>query len=218
MLQEHGKGRVYIPDHRDTRHQMLRLLSRETIALKSKFWQVGPARNQGGSSSCVGHGWWHRLTAVPNRIVRPDVTPYTIYNLAQRNDEWAGEDYLGTSVRGGAIACQKLGLIGEYLWSWDVMEIAAWVCWKGPVVIGVDWFEGMEDTDEEGYIKPTGRPLGGHCVAIVGYSMKRRALRILNSWSREWGERGRAWMTLDHSDYLIHKLNGEACTAPELAA
>ncbi|MDO7836549.1 C1 family peptidase [Sphingobium sp. HBC34] len=45
-----------------------------------------------------------------------------------------------------------------------------------------------------------------HAMAIVGYDEDRQALRIMNSWGPEWGDKGYAWI-----DYATFKLlTGEA--------
>jgi len=35
---------------------------------------------------------------------------------------------------------------------------------------------------------------GGHCVVIVGFDDEKNALRIRNSWSEGWADRGYCWM------------------------
>lgn len=36
--------------------------------------------------------------------------------------------------------------------------------------------------------------LGGHAVSIVGYSNKKKAFLIQNSWGESWGQKGKFWM------------------------
>jgi hypothetical protein len=40
----------------------------------------------------------------------------------------------------------------------------------------------------------TGRSLGGHAMALVGYDDSRNAYRIINSWGTGWGDGGYAWI------------------------
>ncbi|AVR97723.1 C1 family peptidase [Pseudoduganella armeniaca] len=42
-----------------------------------------------------------------------------------------------------------------------------------------------------------GCPLGGHCMALIGYSDERAAYRLINSWGSDWGDRGYAWIGYD---------------------
>ena len=39
-----------------------------------------------------------------------------------------------------------------------------------------------------------GNPLGGHALTIVGYDDSKSAFRIVNSWGRNWGDGGFAWV------------------------
>jgi C1A family cysteine protease len=41
---------------------------------------------------------------------------------------------------------------------------------------------------------PGGRVLGGHAVALVGYSEERQAFLLRNSWGEKWGDGGYAWL------------------------
>lgn len=41
---------------------------------------------------------------------------------------------------------------------------------------------------------PSGRVLGGHAVTLCGYSDKRQAFLLRNSWGQKWGENGYAWL------------------------
>ncbi len=50
----------------------------------------------------------------------------------------------------------------------------------------------------------SGRTLGGHAMAIVGYDDSRRAYRIINSWSTRWGDGGYAWIDYDAFARLTH--------------
>lgn len=39
--------------------------------------------------------------------------------------------------------------------------------------------------------------IGSHFVVVVGYDEERKAVEILNSWGRDWGNGGYAWLTYD---------------------
>ena len=36
--------------------------------------------------------------------------------------------------------------------------------------------------------------MGGHAVAIIGFSDSKKAFLIQNSWSEDWGKNGRFWL------------------------
>src|SRR5262245_51800469 len=77
--------------------------------------------DQGTEGACTGFG----LAAVAHfllstRTVRPDrhqVSPWMLYDLARRYDEWPGEDYEGSSARGAMKGWHKHGVCAESLWS-----------------------------------------------------------------------------------------------------
>jgi len=210
-----GLGRVYIPDPRDRAYDM-----REVVKLRaaptSKVWRVGGVLDQGSTPQCVGYAWLQFLLSAPimkrNRTL-PTAT--TIYKAAQKVDEWPGERYDGTSVRAGAKVLQSLGLIKEYVWAKDLDTLKRFVMQRGPVVIGVDWFGGMDRT-RGGYIVPEGASLGGHAILINGWSQSQKAFRMINSWGAEWGEKGKCWLDEADAEYLLFQANGEACSAIEV--
>ncbi|GAA5482468.1 C1 family peptidase [Haloferula sargassicola] len=76
--------------------------------------------DQGQEGACTGFG----LAAVANYLLAtrrdsPDPTPVStrmLYEMAKRNDEWAGEDYEGSSARGAMKGWHKFGVCSEDLW------------------------------------------------------------------------------------------------------
>lgn len=85
----------------------------------------------------------------------------------------------------------------------------------GPVVVGTWWYSGMMNPDKDGLVYPIGNKLGGHAYVLNGVNTNKGLVRIKNSWSRKWGRRGYAWLSIDDLDLLI-KDDGEACLATEL--
>lgn len=65
-----------------------------------------------------------------------------------------------------------------------------------PVVIGIDIYESFE-TDEVAKTGIVPMPaeltenyLGGHCVAVFGYSDVKKCFIVMNSWGSTWGDKG----------------------------
>jgi C1A family cysteine protease len=80
-----------------------------------------------------------------------------------------------------------------------------------PVVFGFTCYSGLDsdETARTGVVPmPTmgERPIGGHCVALVGYDNAKRLFKFRNSWSKKWGDNGYGYF-----DY-------EYVTRPDLAA
>jgi len=91
-----------------------------------KQWQV-PILDQGQEGACTGFG----LATVVHYLLRrrkvvPDLTeisPRMLYEMAKRYDEWAGEDYDGSSARGAMKGWHKHGICTEELWTYSPTNV-----------------------------------------------------------------------------------------------
>lgn len=190
----------------DERSRMF--LSRDRLPVDApiydKSWPINIWLDQGNEGACVGFGFSHELAAEP--VVVAGVTndfARTLYRRARQLDEWPGEEYEGTSVLAGAKACQEIGDIEEYYWATSSKEVAQAISHLGPVVIGVNWHEGMENTDRDGFIWPVGAVRGGHCtflreVTKVSIPLPDGSMfyfRGRNSWGPIWGLKGEFLIT-----------------------
>jgi hypothetical protein len=199
-------GRGYAPDNRDFQ------LKRGKSTRRFRYWADGQwFGDQQETPHCVGFGWSHWLHCAP--IVNW-LDPDGIYHYAKFVDEWKGEAYDGTSVRAGAKVLHHLGLIESYAFATDLPTTIYTLLEKGPVVIGVNWYEGMFQTDAEGLIHATGSDLGGHCVVLTGINLDRGLVRGKQSWGLDWGINGRFWLPLDDLNKLM-RAQGEICLAVE---
>lgn len=204
-------------DIRSLDHLAAPLLLPEDLHTPRSFtWYLDSYLDQGAEGACVGFGFAHEAAARPVKVpMSPEFAREAIYWEAQRMDEWSGgsypgatEVYEGTSVLAGAKVCKRLGLFDSYKWATDIQTFAAAIGFHGPGVIGVEWYEGMFNTDVDGYIRPTGRIMGGHCICVVGVRVVKinphqpmswrnvdfvRSYFLLhNSWGPDWGKQGRA--------------------------
>jgi len=173
--------RHFAPDDRDW------IAAVPTTTRQRRLWPMRRrVLDQAGLPACVGFAWAHWLMCDP---VKQFLYPAGIYYAAQYVDEWEGQDYDGTSCRGGAKVLRNFGLIGEFRLCLDAEDIAAIVLEQGPVCVGTTWYAGMSDPFH-GTIAPTGRLQGGHAYLIVGANQRHEAFTVLNSWGAGWGETG----------------------------
>lgn len=220
-------GRKEHIDERDTQYTIQRLMSIKPPDIRRVhryWWAQGWWGNQQQTPQCVAYSWLHwaedgPLTQAPHTPnTEPRHAPQLVYDLAQAKDPWPGNNYDGTTVRAGAKAMQELGYIQSYWWAWDINTLIDTVLNMGPVVVGTNWTQDMfYPKPEENYvIKPTGRQVGGHAYVINGVSHAKKILRIKNSWGRQWGKEGFAYISFADMDNLI-KQGGEICVAIEEA-
>lgn len=221
-MPEYGLGRIAAPDERDHRF-LLPTRRPEAKAIVRKTWTAAGVLDQGSYPACVGYSTWMFLAASPVRN-KPAFSPLDLYHEAQTLDEWPGEDYDGTSVRGAFKALQKRGLVSNYLWAFGCEAVIDHVLAPngGPVVMGTDWHERMFEPTDQGYLIPDGPVVGGHAWLILGADREHKnpdgtigRVRMLNSWGRNWGQNGRAYLSFAHLDQLI-KAQGEAAVAQEV--
>lgn len=219
---QYGLGRIHAPDDRD-RQFMLPRQAEVAPTVTYKYWTAPQPLDQGATSTCVGHAFFHYLKCSPIRNVQNIPSPYEIYDAAQLVDEWPGTAYDGTSVRAAAKVLKAKGYISSYRWAFDGATAYNHLLTTGPIVIGWSWYHGMMMTDEHGFIYPRGQMVGGHSTLICGINTTAKCPdgRIgfctgLNSWSKDWGAiNGRYRIALEDFDTLT-KDQGEVCVATEV--
>lgn len=177
---------------------------------RSMSWSVNTWLDQGSEGACVGFAVAHDLSARPAIHPATDWLAQLIYREAKKVDAWAGEAYEGTSVLAGVKVAQRLGHFAEYRWAFGLNDLILALGYKGPAVLGVNWYEGMFDTDADGYVRPTGDIAGGHAILARRVNIPGRFVELHNSWGKGWGVNGRARISFDDLDRLLHE-DGEAC-------
>jgi hypothetical protein len=172
--------------------------------LRNKHWPGAPHLNQGKEGACVGFGWAHEGGADPIRKSVSYTVAMSIYNRAKRLDAWPGTDYSGTSVLAGAKAVKERGWMPEYRWAFSLSDALGALAYKGPIVMGCNWHRDMVNPGPRGYLSPTGRIIGGHCVMIKAINIDYDRVTIHNSWGASWGMKGDAYLSFNHLNYLIN--------------
>lgn len=205
----------------------------ETRPMRSYSWSCQAWLDQGREGACVGFGWSHELCARPKVHMVDEAFATDVYNKAKQIDEWPGEEYDGTSVLAGALVIyntlnsQGQRLIGGYSWAFSVEELVRTIAYKGPVVLGINWYENMYDPDENGYIWAEGPLAGGHCLLANGFRYRRLGgtgeytyanmdkklsrIRVHNSWGKGWGIDGEGFIDIENLEYLFNVEGGEGC-------
>lgn len=182
---------------------------------KSAVWEfpLDPL-DQTDTAHCVGFSMAHF------GINLPTLTPYTdedahrfYYDCKVIDGDPKGEN--GTTIRSAAKVLQNIGAIRNYAFASDVSSIGAWVLTKGPIIMGTIWTEGMMVPDEDGVLSTDGFILGGHAYLVNEWNAKDGYISIMNSWGKDWGVGGKAYITIEDFGFLF-RYGGEALAAVEL--
>jgi hypothetical protein len=200
-----------------SREYPARTLVERPVQPRSYTWRTKDHLDQGEEGACVGMGFAHFYASRKEEHPADLALALRIYERAKQVDEWAGADYDGTSVLAGAKAAKEFGLIEEYRWCFSPEEALLHLSKKGALVVGTNWYEGMEDPDKQGYLNVTGQVVGGHCYLVKGLSIAKRHVIMHNSWGPDWGKKGDAYITFDDFARLTGE-QGEVCAPLKAAA
>lgn len=226
--------RVYQLDLRSLNYLVPPVLATPSRPPRSYTWAVTEHLDQGAEGACVGFGFSHDLLARPVRVagVTNQFARERVYWEAQKIDDWDGgaypgasPQYEGTSVLAGAQVLTKLGFYKSYRWAITALDLAGSIFYEGPAILGLAWYEGMWDTDADGFIAPTGKEVGGHCILCRSVhfiftgptrtwefvDLDKSFVVVWNSWGPNWGVNGYAKITLRNMQKLIESDHGEAC-------
>jgi hypothetical protein len=192
-----------------------------------------PILDQGQEGACTGFG----LATVVHYLLRerkvvPDATvisPHMLYDMARRYDEWAGENYEGSSCRGAMKGWHKHGVCREALWPKskggadlteervndaakrplgayfrvnhrDLVAMHAAISEVGALYVSSNVHSGWDDVGKDGIIKYVPGNTGGHAFALVAYDTE--GFWMQNSWGADWGHAGFAHIS--YEDWLAN--------------
>jgi len=194
-----------------------------------------PILDQGQEGACTGFG----LATVIHYLLRtrrivPDrthVSPWMIYSMARRYDEWPGENYEGSSARGAMKGWHKHGVssiqnwpkddrdpdkyrirfaealrrpLGAYLRvnHKDVIAMHSAITEVGVLYATATVHEGWDSVGRSGAIKSDANtPVTGGHAFAI-VAYDADGLWVQNSWGRDWGRGGFGHITYD--DWLAH--------------
>lgn len=148
----------------------------------------GPVLDQGQQGACVGHGVRAFINGEPvftDPAAGDDA--FKIYRWCQAND---GYDFKsGTTIEAGGKYLLKAGYVTKLGYTKSMDDFYNYLANVSGIVAGMDWFEGMARPDRNGYIRPTGKRTGGHCVWL-NEILANLDIGGQNSWNERWGQNG----------------------------
>lgn len=203
-------GRLPEFDER-SRNFKIRSILPQQADVRSYTWSCPVQLDQGEVPACTGFAVAQEAAARPVRVKGiSDSTGLQLYHRAQLLDQWPGEDYYGSSVLAAIKAGQELGWYEEYRWAFNIWDLLIAIGYKGPAVLGINWYSGMFYPDANGLIRPTGQLAGGHAIVANGVSVRSRLVRLHNSWGSSWGINGECYIGWGELQWLLDQ-QGEAC-------
>lgn len=194
-----------------SRQYPVRALVRSTSKPRSYSWLGGPVTDQGKEGACVGFGWTDDVMARPKPCtIDGDPNKYAlgVYHAAQAIDGMP-MPHEGSSVLAGAKVMQSRGIVSAYHWAFGIDDVVLALGYKGPVVLGIPWYDAMYEAPG-GIVRVGGSVVGGHCILARAVNVKKRLITLRNSWGVDWGVNGDAQIGFDDLARLL-KENGEAC-------
>ena len=202
----------------------IRELIDEPVDYRKRTWKL-PGNfplDQGAEGACVGFGWAGELAATPAVWPNKNTSAFTLYHKAQEEDRAMGNNWSeGASVLAGAKASQKLGMLRRYHWAFGIEDVILALVRKGPVVLGINWYSSMYETDPEGRVSVQGHIVGGHCILANGFWPRcplfdgQHAVVWVNSWGTSYGRNGWGFITTKDLNRLLSE-QGEACIATDV--
>jgi len=181
-------------------------------------WRCNEWFDQGREGACVGFALGHEISARPAEFRGLDYKYLVedVYHEAQRVDPWDGGSYPGaapfyegTSVLAGVKILHKKGFFKSYRWAFGIEDLILGLGYIGPAVLGINWYTDMLNTDENGFIHPTGSVAGGHAILARAVNVKEGYITLRNSWGKNWGKNGDCYITFDDMEKLLGEY-GEA--------
>jgi hypothetical protein len=161
--------------------------------------------DQGDTPHCTAYALSHAMADGPvtHRGQNPMAEPHGLYTAIQLRDRMAGRYYTeGATSLAMAQEAQARGWIGEYRWGYSLAEFVAAIR-VGPVLLGIDWYSGMDSPDAKGVIRATGSVRGGHEIVCNGADFRTGMARLKQSWGRAYGRNGHAYLPFADLEKLI---------------
>lgn len=185
---DRGGNKMKLPYYEDVKDwgidRYLQSIDKKNISYKT--WKTGGIYTQEGAS-CVGCASAMLLASEPNAIESKNIpSPEAILEESKKFDK---VEKVGTDMKSGLKALEKMGFVKSYYYSDKIDEILISVLNLGPVVIGVDWYYGMQHCS--GILKKTGGLLGQHAVVVYGVDLKKGYFLVVNSHGEDWGKDGK---------------------------
>jgi hypothetical protein len=182
---------------------------RKQAALADQLWPRSiPILDQGNVGSCTGNAITGLLGTAPFWASLPAGHPALNEAFALR--EYSEAENIdgdgpyppndnGSSGSSAAQAAKNDGYLGGYTHVSGAADMAD-ALQDGPLIVGVNWYEGFDNPASSGLVKISGSVRGGHEFLVRGVQVASKLFRADNSWGLGYGVQGSfefSWVTMD---------------------
>jgi len=99
----------------------------------------------------------------------------------------------------------KRHLIKEYKRILNIIDIIKCIASGYPVIFGIALYESFQSkkvakTGKIPIPKRNEKPIGGHCMLVIGYDIKKKVFIVRNSWSSKWGDNGNCYIPFSYME------------------
>ena len=202
-----------VPDSRDWIYQPALIKLRPTMNYPDPLHIL----DQGTEGACTGFAVAGAINLLNRRrSINEQVSPRMLYEMAKLNDEWPGEDYSGSSIRGAIRGWKNMGVCAEKEWKYKpgsagyltinraedarrntigayyrvrprISDFHTAINESGVIAVSAHVHKGWNHPTK-GEIVFDEQRTGGHAFVIVGYNDL--GFWVQNSWGKRWGKKG----------------------------
>lgn len=172
----------------------------------------GPVLDQGDLGSCTGNALaqWANTAFAQQNPKGPDGfltedDAVDLYSRATHLDGIKGyypPDDTGSSGNAVCKAGERRELLSGWQHSFGFNALLL-TLQHTPVIAGTAWYKGMFTPGKGAVLPVTGPLAGGHEYLILGADVDAELVTILNSWSADWADNGRAHIAFDDYARLL---------------
>lgn len=156
----------------------------------------------------AGRRIWNQALGSRSGLYIDNNDAISLYGAATQYDDFGWQyppDDEGSSGLGVAKALKASGVITRYEWTFSFDQFIA-ALQAQPVLLGTAWTDTMMDPNRKGVIRVGTTDLdgtGGHEYLARGINWPRRLVRIRNSWNKDWGINGDAYIPFTDMERLL---------------
>jgi len=232
VISESGtaSGRLGRHVEHDSRSRSYAVTAKASKLVSVRHSRLIPVLDQGDLGSCTGNAATGSLGTDPNYVgtvksvvtndaARDEQVAVRLYSAATQLDSVSGNyppNDTGSTGLAVAKAAQKAGYIVGYQHAFALTSVLA-ALQTAPVIIGINWYEGFDQTGSDGLARVSGQVLGGHEVVVDEINVDARTVTATNSWTTSWGRQGRFEFSWADFERLLGE-DGDAVVFAPLSA